>query len=112
MAFSPNGEILASAENSNAIELWNAPKGVLLSTLAGHAEPVVRVAFSPDGRTLASASEDGTVKLWSVVARRELATLFRGEPKVWLEFSADGQALFAADINGHLHCWRSPALAP
>ena len=112
MAFSPNGEILASADNSNAIEFWDATKGALLTTLAGHAEPVVRLAFSPDGRTLASASEDRTVKLWSVAARRELATLFRGEPKVWLEFSADGQSLLATDINGNLHCWRAPALAP
>jgi WD40 repeat protein len=112
LAFSPNGEILAVADSSNAIEFWNPATGGLLITLAGHAEPVLRLAFAPDGRTLASASEDGTVKLWSVVARRELATLFRGEPKVWLEFSADGRALFATDTNGHLHRWQAPALTP
>src|SRR5207249_11934616 len=45
LAFSPNGEILAAADSSNAIELWDAATGLLLTTLAGHAEPVVRLAF-------------------------------------------------------------------
>ncbi len=81
--------------------------GTAAATFTGHAEPVLRLAFTPDGHTLASASEDGTVKLWSVAARRELATVFRGQPKKWLEFSRDGRALFGAGTNGALHVWRA-----
>ena len=107
LAYSPSGELLAAADSGNAIRLWNVTNGGAVATFTGHAEPVLRLAFTPDGRTLASTSEDGTVKLWSVAARRELATVFRGQPKKWLEFSRDGRALFGTSTNGALHVWRA-----
>ena len=65
VAFSPDGQILASASDDDTVKLWNPATGALLRTLAGHRSAVQSVAFSPDGRTLASASWDNTVKLWN-----------------------------------------------
>ena len=67
MAFSPDGQILASDSFDNTIRLWRVSDGSLLRTLEGHTSDMWRpVAFSPDGRTLASGSMDGTIRLWGV----------------------------------------------
>jgi len=65
LAFSPDGQILASAGSwEKIVRLWRASDGAELGTLEGHTETVTSVAFSPDGATLASASEDKTIRLW------------------------------------------------
>jgi WD40 repeat protein len=66
VAFSPDGQALASGSLDNTIRLWDAASGALLRTLKGHTYTVRSVAFSPDGRALASGSWDGTVRLWGV----------------------------------------------
>jgi hypothetical protein len=64
VAFSPDGQRLASASWDRTVKLWDAAAGRETLTLTGHTDPVSSVAFSPDGQRLASASWDGTVKLW------------------------------------------------
>src|SRR4051812_32799621 len=66
IAWSPDGQILASASNDNTIRFWNAESGQAITTLVGHGDAVVGVAWSPDGRILASSSADTTVRLWDV----------------------------------------------
>jgi WD40 repeat protein len=63
VAFSPDGNRLATAGSDRRIKVWG-PAGQELVTLAGHTNCVNSVAFSPDSHTLASASCDGTVVLW------------------------------------------------
>lgn len=50
VAFSPDGETIASASDDKTVKLWNR-KGQLLQTLQGHSDSVLGVAFSPDGET-------------------------------------------------------------
>jgi WD40 repeat protein len=64
IAFSPDGETIATASADNTVKLWNR-QGKLLQTLTGHENSVFGIAFSPDGETIASASADNTVKLWT-----------------------------------------------
>ncbi len=66
LAFSPQGQILASGSYDSTVRLWRVPDGTPLHTLEGHTGSVHAVAFSPDGTLLASGSEDGTVRLWGV----------------------------------------------
>uniref|UniRef100_A0ACD5GY14 WD40 repeat domain-containing protein n=1 Tax=Desertifilum tharense IPPAS B-1220 TaxID=1781255 RepID=A0ACD5GY14_9CYAN len=53
MAFSPDGQTLATASSDRTIKLWRAD-GTLVQTLSGHQSAVWSVAFSPDGQLLAS----------------------------------------------------------
>ncbi|MDB9376380.1 helix-hairpin-helix domain-containing protein, partial [Nodularia sphaerocarpa] len=66
VAFSPDGQTLASGSDDKTIKLWDVNSGNLRRTLTGHSHLVWSVAFRPDGQTLASGSTDNTIKLWDV----------------------------------------------
>ena len=80
VAWSPNGNILASCGQDGTVRLWNPNSGVNYAVLRGHTKSVGDVAFSSDGRTLASASLDNTVRIWDVNTQRHLRTINVGNP--------------------------------
>ncbi len=66
VAFSKDGDILATGSYDHTVRLWSTADGALLKTLYGHGDYVTDLAFSPSGESLASSSYDGTVILWGV----------------------------------------------
>jgi len=69
-AFSPDGQLLAVGNSTQAI-VWDVSTGQVQSTLGGHTSAVTAVAFSPDGIHLATGSADRTVRVWLTTNGRE-----------------------------------------
>ena len=99
VAFSPNGNKLASGSSDNTIRLWDVASGQPLRALEGHQDAVSCVAFSPDGKHIASGSLDGTIRLWDVTSGRCLAILF-ATPEGWVTLSPDGRYKYGGNLGG------------
>ena len=64
VAFSPDGQYLATGSKDQSVKVWRMSNGTLVSSRSDHTQQVNAVAFSPDGQWLASASNDRTAKLY------------------------------------------------
>jgi WD40 repeat protein len=106
VAYSPNGQTLASGSWDKTIKLWNVKTGNLLQTLTSHSNDINSVAYSPDGQTLASASNDKTIKLWNVKTGKLLQTL-EGHSNLVnsVAYSPDGQTLASGSVDSTIKLW-------
>ncbi|HEX6076900.1 MAG TPA: pentapeptide repeat-containing protein, partial [Micromonosporaceae bacterium] len=65
VAFSPDGDLVATGSAVGTITVWDVATGQALREISGHSGQVWAVAWAPDGTLLATASNDRTVRLWN-----------------------------------------------
>jgi WD40 repeat protein/serine/threonine protein kinase len=65
MAFSPNGEYVATVGPQETAKVWNVTNGDLVFAFKGHQGTVNCVAFHPKANYLASGGSDNKVWLWT-----------------------------------------------
>jgi WD40 repeat protein len=103
VAFSRDGQFIASASGDKTVKLWSR-KGKLLRTLIWHTSLVWEAAFSYDGKTIVSGSMDGTVNLWNVRDGRLLRTLVAHQGGV-LGISVSKNFIVSTGIDGTIKLW-------
>lgn len=111
VAFSPNGQQIASVDMDGAFEIRDAETGHVLHTLDRQALPnrarLVRgLAYSPDSRYLALARHDGSVRLWNATDGQPLQSLEGHKGPVWqVAFSPDNRTLISGGSDGTVRLW-------
>jgi WD40 repeat protein/serine/threonine protein kinase len=64
IAFSPNGQRIATTSSDRTVKLWDTATGREVFTLRGHTNDVIALVFSPDGNQIVSADVDHTDRVW------------------------------------------------
>jgi WD40 repeat protein len=90
VAFSPDGESLASTSNDGSAILWDMTKTPLNVTLDGPVGWGCGLAFSPDGRFMTAGGNE--IKIWEWPSLRPAATCPGGR---WPHFAQGGNVLSA-----------------
>jgi WD40 repeat protein len=109
LAFSPGGQVLATASNDETVALWRVADGVRLAVLDGHEQAVDQIAFTPDATMLAALDHSGVITLWDVAEPSppvRLHTIARtNSPAMSFALTADGRRLIVGRDDGELEAW-------
>jgi WD40 repeat protein len=94
VAFSPDGQRIASASNDHMVRVWDATAGQLVADpFTGHTDSVRSVAISSDRQRIASTSNDHTIRVWDATTGQVVAGPFIGHTQCSVRsvaFSPDG----------------------
>lgn len=108
VAFSPNGQYLATGGNDPAgfIQIWEIASSKQVRVISGHDDEVLSLAYSQDGSQLLSSSYDKTARLWDVATGKEVRKFAGHTWWVWSAmFSPDESQIVTAGHDGTAIVW-------
>jgi WD40 repeat protein/CheY-like chemotaxis protein len=114
VAFSTDGQRLASGSWGESVKLWDVSTGRELGTVGGRSKKEVQtLVFSPDGRWLATENSENTVVLWDATTGLQVRSFPSDRPKgtpgsAWvysIAFSPDGRWLASAVDDKTIRIW-------
>ena len=105
--FSPDGRLLAVANNSGAQVLSTADWTPVTRLFSGHAGRLFSVSISRDNRTLVTSSFDGIVRLWDIRSEQAIGAPLPGLPGHAVNgmLTPDGNTVIAGYDTGQAYRW-------
>ncbi|KAF9063630.1 WD40-repeat-containing domain protein [Rhodocollybia butyracea] len=108
VAFSPDGNHIASGSADKTLRVWDARTGdLLVGPFNGHKEQVKCIAFSCDDQKIVSGSYDKTVCVWDARTGKTIGAPLTGHTsKVnFVCFSPNGKQIASASLDKTVGIW-------
>ncbi len=105
VAFSPDGQFLASGASDYAVRGWNVNTGQSAGTLVGNLGRVSSITFAPNGELLASGGFDNTTRIWKLPNGEPFHILNHSDWVFSVAFSPDSKVLASGGAEKEIKLW-------